>query len=441
MMIRSLTTSVVLALFAITAMGQERTTATGLELERFGTEKDMPVFYQQLKQQLTFPWSWENKKASMSFADWRREARAEVMKTMQMAPPAPSSYDYEVLAKEKRDGYVAQRISFSINAWEKVPALLLVPNMKKNQKAPAVLLLHDHGAHFQIGKEKMIRPVKPTEGTNVDGITGASSQYGDAKATNKPEDNKASHKQGDTGVPLQYDACLQDAMEWSKKCYDDRFVGDELAKAGYVVLAVDALFWGERGRKEGVRYDSQQALAANMLQMGASWGAWIVWDDIRSAEFLSTLPMVDKDNIGCLGFSMGAHRAWMLSALSDNIKAGAAVCWINDTEHLMSLANNQNKGGSAYSMIIPGIRNLMDYADVASLACPKPMLFFNGEKDKLFPVEGVRSAYTTLHNVWTSQNASNALTTKIWNEKHFFNASMQTEVQSFFDTNLKKYKK
>lgn len=86
------------------------------------------------------------------------------------------------------------------------------------------------------------------------------------------------------------------------KCYDKQYVGDYLASHGYVVLAVDALFWGERGRKEGVRYDSQQALAANMLQMGMSWGALIAWDDIRSAEFLASLPMVHKDKIGTMGF-------------------------------------------------------------------------------------------------------------------------------------------
>ena len=174
------------------------------------------------------------------------------------------------------------------------------------------------------------------------------------------------------------------ADDWAERCYDKQYVGDYLASHGYVVLAVDALFWGERGRKEGVRYDSQQALAANMLQMGMSWGALIVWDDIRSAEFLATLPMVSKDRIGTMGFSMGAHRAWMVSAATDVVKAGAAVCWMNTTDSLMTLTNNQNKGGSAYSMIIPGIRNWMDYPHVASIACPKPMLFINGLRDKLF---------------------------------------------------------
>lgn len=357
----------------------------------YGTEKDMPLFYQQLKEQLTFPWAWQAKRASMDFNTWREEARRQVEATMQMAPPPPASYDYEVVAREQRDGYEAQKIVFSVNKWEKTMAYLLVPKAKK---APALLMLHDHGAHFSIGKEKMVRPF------GVDSTL------------------------------------MADAEDWVARCYDGVYVGDELAKAGYVVLSTDALFWGDRGRKEGVRYDSQQALAANMMQMGASWGAWITWDDIRSAEFLARLPMVDAGRVGCLGFSMGSYRSWMLAAMSDVVKAGAAICWMNDTENLMTLTNNQNKGGSAYSMLIPGIRNIMDYPHVASLACPKPMLFFNGDRDKLFPVPGVENAYRIMREVWSEQGANKKLTTKIWQEKHFFNRAMQAEVKDFFDKNL-----
>lgn len=357
----------------------------------YGTEKDMPLFYQQLKEQLTFPWAWQAKRASMDFNIWREEARRQVEATMQMAPPPPASYDYEVVAREQRDGYEAQKIVFSVNKWEKTMAYLLVPKVKK---APALLMLHDHGAHFSIGKEKMVRPF------GVDSTL------------------------------------MADAEDWVARCYDGVYVGDELAKAGYVVLSTDALFWGDRGRKEGVRYDSQQALAANMMQMGASWGAWITWDDIRSAEFLARLPMVDAGRVGCLGFSMGSYRSWMLAAMSDVVKAGAAICWMNDTENLMTLTNNQNKGGSAYSMLIPGIRNIMDYPHVASLACPKPMLFFNGDRDKLFPVPGVENAYRIMREVWSEQGANKKLTTKIWQEKHFFNRAMQAEVKYFFDKNL-----
>jgi len=230
---------------------------------------------------------------------------------------------------------------------------------------------------------------------------------------------------------------MKDADQWVDRYYDGQYTGDYLARHGYVVLAVDALLWGERGRKEGVSYDVQQALASNFLQMGTSWGAFIHMDDVRSAEFLASLPFVDKERVGCLGFSMGAYRSWMLGALTDAVRASASVCWMNTTECLMTPTNNQNKGGSAYAMLVPGLRRYLDYPHVASIACPKPTLLFNGTRDKLFPVEGVNDAYREMESVWKSQGASDRLVTRLWDETHFFNREMQQAVLAFFDRWLK----
>ncbi len=321
----------VAATFGLSAAGTGATAQEATSCPGYETWHDMPLFYQQLKESLTYPMAWGNAPFE-DFAEWREAARKTLLDCLQPAPPA-TDFAMEVTATEQRDGYRAEKIAFNVSGYSRVPAYLLVPD--GDGPFPAVLLLHDHGAHFSIGKEKMVVPF---------------------------------------GVA---DSVRTDADDWAEKCYDKQYVGDYLASHGYVVLAAVALFWGERGRKEGVNYDSQQALSANLLQMGMSWGALIVWDDIRSAEFLSGLPSVDKNRVGAMGFSMGAHRAWMLSAATDVVKAAAAVCWMNTTDSLMTLTNNQNKGGSAYSMIIPGIRNQMDYPHVASIACTKPMLFIN----------------------------------------------------------------
>lgn len=37
--------------------------------------------------------------------------------------------------------------------------------------------------------------------------------------------------------------------------------------------------------------------------------------------------------LSCMGFSMGAYRSWMLSALSDKVKLGVAICWMHTTEY------------------------------------------------------------------------------------------------------------
>ena len=127
----------------------------------------------------------------------------------------------------------------------------------------------------------------------------------------------------------------------------------------------------------------------------------------------------------------------MLCAATDMVKAGAAVCWMNTTEHLMTLTNNQSKGGSAYSMLIPGIRNYMDYPHVASIACPKPMLFVNGTKDKLFPIEGVKDAYSIMKEVWKDQEVEDKLITKIYELHHFCNKEIQLDILNFMNEHLK----
>ena len=353
---------------------------------------NMPVFYRQMKQQLTYPLAW-GKAEEKDFAKWKAQARHVLAECTQNIQPAPKAYAMEVTDREQREGYEACKIRFNLSEWSRVPAYLLVPEGKG--PFPAIVLLHDHGAHFFIGKEKMVRPFHVA-----------------------PE-------------------VMEDADKWAKQCYDGQYVGDYLARHGYVVLTVDALLWGERGRKEGASYEAQQALASNFLQMGASWGAFINVDDMRSAEFLASLPFVDKERVGSLGFSMGAYRSWMLATMSDVVRASASVCWMNTTEHLMTLTNNQNKGGSAYAMLIPGLRRYLDYPHVASLACPKPTLFFNGTRDKLFPVEGVKDAYQEMEIVWKSQGASDRLVTKLWDEKHFFSKEMQKETLEFFDRWLK----
>jgi len=135
---------------------------------------------------------------------------------------------------------------------------------------------------------------------------------------------------------------------------------------------------------------------------------------------------------------MGSYRSWNLAAATDIIKVGAAICWMGDTPSLTAPGNNQTKGQSAFSMIQPGIRNALDYPDEAAIACPKPMLFYNGAADGLFPVDGVKRAYAKMHKVWQSQHVDDHLVTKLWpGVPHEFNAEMQKEAFAFLDAHLK----
>lgn len=356
--------------------------------ERHEFNKDMPVFLDRLKEELTYPLAWENS-GYRSFKKWKKAGRAKVFEAM-MTPPKPTNnYDMKILDREQRNGYEVRKIEFNLTDYSRVPAYLLVP--EGDGPHPAVVLMHDHGAHFTIGKEKMVRPF------GVDSLV------------------------------------MADADEWAHGCYDDQYVGDYLASRGYVVISIDALFWGERGRKEGADYEGQQVVACVFEMLGRSWSGFTSYEDIYTAEFLATLPEVDENRIGAMGFSMGAYRTWMVSALSDRIKAGAAVCWMVTTDYQLHWDYRKGKGGSDFANTLPMIRQYMDYPHIASLACPKPMLFFNGRQDKLFPPISVEKAYAQMQSVYDSQGVSENLVTRLWDLPHFCSKEIQKEVADWLD--------
>lgn len=371
--------------------------------EKYEWQGEIPTYVETLKKELTYPLAWGNSPIR-NFKKWKKAARAKVFECMMTPPKAAAAWDMEVLGEEQRDGYKAQKIAFNINAYSRITAYLLIPDGKG--PFPTVNALHDHGAHLFIGKEKMIRPFFT------------------------PEEKKSPTKQA------LCQEILDDADAWAKQLYDNQYVGDYLAKHGYVVFSADAPMWGERGRKEGVDRNKYDLIAGNMMMLGRDLSAFMTYDDISSTEFLASLPMVDAKRIGCVGCSMGAYRSWMLSALSDRIKAGASICWMITTDAQLTRRFGRKENGG-FANCIPGLRQYLDYPHIASLACPKPMLFINGTKDKLFPVSGVKDAFAEMHKVWKSQGADNLLDTELWEIPHSCGLKAQEKMLEFLDKNLK----
>ncbi len=351
---------------------------------------EIPTYVDQLKQELTYPLAWENS-GVRSFTKWKKRARAKVFECM-LTPPKPAEkFDMEVVAEEQRDGYKAMKIRFNVNAYARITAYVLVPDGPG--PFPAVNLLHDHGAHLFIGKEKMIRP------------------FGE-----------------DAEV-------MEDADAWAASLYEGQYLGDFLARHGYVCFSADAPMWGERGRKEGVDRSKYDIIAGNMMMLGRDLCGFMHYDDIASTDFLATLPFVDKDRIGCAGCSMGGYRAWMLSALSDRVKVGAAVCWMVTTDVQLSTAYGRKENGG-FANCLPGLRQYLDYPHIASLAAPKPMLFISGRQDKLFPVPGVESAFQTMHAVWSRLGKDENLKTELLDIPHSCGRQVQEQILQFFDKQL-----
>ena len=355
-----------------------------LQFQSPGIGHDLPVFTDALAERLTFPLSWLSGHFT-NFNQWRQAARSKVSECLLAAPP-PASFNPVVLAEQDRGTYVARKVVLNLTADSRVLALMTVP--KGSGQFPAVLLLHDHGAKFDIGKEKVIK-----------------------SWDDKPEK-------------------LSSAQDWTEKYYGSRFLGDELARRGYVCFATDLLNWSDRG---GAGYEGQQALAANLFHLGISFAGLIAHEDLRAAEFLATRPEVDGKRVAAMGLSVGSYRTWQLSALSGHIAAGVSVCWMATVKGLMVPGNNQTRGQSAYTIIHPGLYNYLDFPDIASIACPKPMMFLSGKQDTLFPLPAINDAYAKMRTVWESQHAGDKLETRIYNVAHLFDKAMQDDAFDWLD--------
>lgn len=340
----------------------------------------------------------------------------------------------KVVEKERRDGYECHYIEFSVARAERISAYLLVPDKASIvRRCPAVVMLHDHGARFDIGKEKLVKPMTSVLAKGAD------------------------------------DHIMHSSRQWIDKNFDGVYLADSLASLGYVVLVADALYWGERSSEDAQRwselnfadpdgglseglsskerkalikelkntvYDGQKLLYDSLYADGVIWAEKMLRDDVASVQLLRRLPFVDRRNIGAFGFSMGAHRCWMLSALCKDVKCGVALSWMT------SLDREERMKPSDYSMAVMPMREQLDFGDIGIWLAPKPMLFLNGTSDHLFPKEKVEVAFAKLQSYYSDYNKAGTepsfepLQTVFFNGGHHCGKDVQSYIVRFLDDNL-----
>lgn len=307
------------------------------------------------RQQRGFDLGW---RAGADPVAWRKAALP-----MLQALALPDLPDQPVAARlmqgEDRGTHRAEELVLDFGSGLMAPALMLVP--KGQGPFPAVLALHDHGSEFRIGKEKCIPPLGGSD-------------------------------------PV--------AAGWTGRFFGGQPIGLALAARGFAVLCVDALGWGGR---MGNGYDAQQALAANLLQIGLSPASVMAWEDCRAMAFLAGHPAVDPARIAAVGFSLGGFRTWQVAALSERVAATVSIGWMASLPGLMCAGNNQTRGQSAFWMAHPLLYRHLDLPDIAALSAPRPMWVEVGADDPLFPAGAVDAAFATLGAVWQARGAGDRL--------------------------------
>jgi hypothetical protein len=154
----------------------------------------------------------------------------------------------------------------------------------------------------------------------------------------------------------------------------------DLAENGFVTISTDV------GQHEV--YEEGRSLMGERL-----------WDVLRCADYLTTLPQVDADRLGCAGLSLGGEMAMWLGAMDPRMKVVVSSGFLTTMEGI-------DNDSCCLCWKFPGLTDNFQFCDVYSMIAPRALMCQNGERERApsgFPVDvakpemaKIKAAYATL---------------------------------------------
>ncbi len=335
--------------------------------------------------------------------EYRREGRRVMLESLAYRPK-PVAPRAEVVDRQDLGEFIREKVLFSTTPEFRVPAYVHIPKNRKG-RMPAIVDLHSHGGMFIYGKEKVI-------------------DFG----VNHPS-----------------------LVEYHKANYEGRPTATQLVRRGYVVITIDAFPFGERRvmldedakygwerskySVEDLKYlngkcrTKESTIVKSLAYAGVTWPGLVVWDDMRTVDYLVSRPEVDAKRIGCVGVSLGGYRSLLLAGMDDRIAAGCVVGFMSTVRPMI----RKHMDTHSFVHFIPGVHARLDLPDVVALRAPKPLFVLQCRKDGLFPLAGMEESVKKLEAIYAKAGAGSAFKSKFYDEKHIFNIAMQEEAFGWLD--------
>jgi dienelactone hydrolase len=294
----------------------------------------------------------------------------------------PEAVPLEARVEERVDlgDVVRERVSYRVEAGERVPAYLFVPrDLRPGERRAAVFAHHQHAGQFHLGKSEVA---------------------------------------GLAGNPEQAYAL-------------------ELARRGYVALAPDALCFEERGPFRGALDTPEQQNAGRDCERfeftrrvleGACLQTKLVWDMQRGLDYLQSRPEVDAARLGCIGHSLGGQQALFLAALDERVGATVSSCGFASMAAVLRERVNHNFG--AY---VPGWLEHGDVGDLLGAVAPRAFLALNGASDRIFPVDGLHASHAVARATYEAAGAAERLEVGVYAGGHGFSDEMRARAYAWLD--------
>ena len=204
----------------------------------------------------------------------------------------------------------------------------------------------------------------------------------------------------------------------------------KLAEAGFIAVAIDGRYHGERKSGKG-QTDYNAAIVRAWHGSGEHPFYYdTVWDVMRLVDYLATRADVDPARIGLTGISKGGIETYLAAAADERI-AVAVPClgvqsfrwalenngWqgrtgtVQNAFDTIAKENGVTKPGSAfveqfYDRVVPGIAGEFDGPEMLALIAPRPLLVINSDSDIHTPLPGVVECTNAAQKVYAADHAA-----------------------------------
>jgi dienelactone hydrolase len=186
-----------------------------------------------------------------------------------------------------------------------------------------------------------------------------------------------------------------------------------LARQGYVVFSYDMVGYNDS------RQVDHRLLDPRLAQWGIGSLGLHLWNSIRSADFLESLPDVDRERLACTGASGGGTQTFLLTAVDDRIEVSAPV---NMISHYM-------QGGDVCENA-PILRLDTSNIEIGALMAPRPMLMVSAAGD--WTRDTPRIEFPAIESVYALLGAKDRVATVQFIADHNYNRDSREAVYGFF---------
>ncbi|MCI0622263.1 MAG: acetylxylan esterase [Acidobacteria bacterium] len=186
------------------------------------------------------------------------------------------------------------------------------------------------------------------------------------------------------------------------------------ARQGYVVFTYDMIGYNDS------RQVDHRLIGKPLSLWGIGSLGLHLWNSIRAADFLESLPDVDRNRLACTGASGGGTQTFLLTAVDDRIKASAPV---NMISHYM-------QGGDVCENTA-NLRLDTNNMEIGALMAPRPLLLVSAAGD--WTNDTPRVEFPAIQSVYKLLGAEDSLQTVQVFAEHNYNKESREAVYSWFD--------